>query len=138
MRITISKDNGRFYDDPNIDRSTGALPGQHNRGSSKRQNLDRWHEAELLKTRRHGRTTKPPKSSKNADKVVIGSTVTVCEAEQQPETFTIVGSAKADPDDNEISCQSPFGSALLGKTAGTMVQVNAPKGILYLKILKVK
>lgn len=138
MRIMISKDNDWFYDDPNIDRSTGALPGQHNRGTSKRQNLDRWHEAESLKAQRHSVTIKPPKSSANAGKVVVGSTVTVREAGRKPETFTLVNATGAELENDKISCQSPLGTALIGKTAGTTVQVTAPKGILKFTILKVK
>ncbi|MBR1647346.1 MAG: GreA/GreB family elongation factor [Selenomonadaceae bacterium] len=133
-RFKLKKDGSLVNDEPNIDRTTGAMPGQHNRGSSKRQNLDRWHEAELSNA--HSQTVKP---SANLGKIVIGSTVTVCDVELDlTETFMIVGSTGAAPDKNKISCKSPLGAALLGKTAGMTIQVPAPKGILNFKILKIK
>ena len=73
------------------------------------------------------------------DKVVIGSTVTVRDVElDDVQTYMIVGSTEADPDNAKISDESPLGTALLGKGAGTTVQVNAPAGILDFEILDVK
>jgi len=73
------------------------------------------------------------------DKVVIGSTVTIRDVElDNIETFMIVGSTEANPDDHKISDESPIGVAILGKTAGVTVQVHAPIGILDFEILDVK
>ena len=74
-----------------------------------------------------------------SDKIVIGSTVTVRDVElDMQETYMIVGSTEADPDNNKISDESPLGAALLNKTVGATVQVNAPVGIIEFKILDVK
>ena len=74
-----------------------------------------------------------------ADKVVIGSTVTIRDVELDAvETYMIVGSTEADPDNNKISDESPLGMAILGKGAGTIVQVHAPAGILEFELLEVK
>jgi len=74
-----------------------------------------------------------------ADKVVIGSTVTVRDVElDDVETYMVVGSTEADPDNNKISDESPLGMAILGKGAGTIVQVHAPAGILEFELLEVK
>ena len=74
-----------------------------------------------------------------ADTVVIGSTVTVRDVElDEVETYMIVGSTEADPDNNKISDESPLGAALLGKGAGTIVKVEAPAGLLDFEILEVK
>ena len=74
-----------------------------------------------------------------ADKVVIGSTVTIRDVELDAvETYMIVGSTEADPDNNKISDESPLGTALLNKTAGVTVQVHAPAGILEFELLDVK
>ena len=59
-------------------------------------------------------------------KVMIGSTVTVRDVEMDTEeTYMIVGSTEADPDNNKISDESPLGVALLEKTAGATVQVGS-------------
>ena len=50
----------------------------------------------------------------------------------------IVGSTEADPDNDKISDESPLGNALLGKSAGSTVQVHAPIGIIAFEILDVK
>lgn len=74
-----------------------------------------------------------------SDKIMIGSTVTVRDVELDiQETYMIVGSTEADPDNNKISDESPLGTALLNKTVGSTVQVNAPVGIIEFEILDVK
>ena len=73
------------------------------------------------------------------DKIGIGSTVTVRDVElDEVETYMIVGSTEADPDNNKISDESPLGAALLGKSAGVTVQVHAPAGVLEFEIVDVK
>ena len=73
------------------------------------------------------------------DKVMIGSTVTVRDVELDAvETYMIVGSTEADPDNNKISDESPLGAAILDKGAGTIVQVHAPAGVIEFEILDVK
>ena len=51
--------------------------------------------------------------------------------------YTIVGPAEADPREGKISHESPVGRALMGKKLHDEVQVNAPKGIVTYKIMKV-
>lgn len=78
-------------------------------------------------------------SAVNTGKVVIGSTVTVRDVElNEVQTYMIVGSTEADPDNNKISDESPLGVALLDKAAGTTVQVHAPIGIIEFELLEVK
>ena len=75
----------------------------------------------------------------NTGKVMIGSTVTVRDVElDMEETYMIVGSTEADPDNNKISDESPLGAALLNKSAGATVQVHAPAGVIDFEILDVK
>lgn len=78
---------------------------------------------------------------KVADKVVqIGATVTVQNVSEndEPETYTIVGSTEADPMEQKISNESPIGAALLGKGKNDVVKVRVPAGTYEYKILKVK
>jgi transcription elongation factor GreA len=68
----------------------------------------------------------------------IGSTVTVRETGGPPETYTIVGSAEANPKQGLISNESPLGQALLDRRVDDEVEVAAPAGILRYKILDIK
>src|SRR5579875_624731 len=71
--------------------------------------------------------------------VSIGSTVTLRDVEFDEDVqYTIVGSAEANPAENKISNESPVGKALLGKTIGSIVEVNVPAGVIQFKILDIK
>ena len=71
--------------------------------------------------------------------VRLGSTVKVMDLEfEEEETYQVVGSQEADPMNGVISEDSPFGRALLGKSAGDDVVVDAPAGPVEYKILKVE
>ena len=71
--------------------------------------------------------------------VRIGSTVTVLDKEFDEElVYKIVGSQEADPMNGVISEDSPFGRALLGKSEGDDVVVDAPAGSVEYKLLKVE
>ena len=76
---------------------------------------------------------------KTGKDVEIGSTVTVRNKTDQddPESYTIVGSTEADPLDHKISNESPIGKALLGTKKGDTVDVDTPAGKLRYEVLKV-
>ncbi|MBT3835187.1 transcription elongation factor GreA [Candidatus Peribacteria bacterium] len=81
-------------------------------------------------------------SGKQAGKsqvVDIGSTVTVLEKGERgdPETYTIVGSTEANPIEHKISNESPIGNALLGRSKGDVVEVEAPGGQFKYEIVKI-
>ncbi len=70
--------------------------------------------------------------------VSIGSTVKLYDKEFDEEIeYSIVGSNEVDPLVGKISDQSPIGHALMGKTAGAEVIVDAPGGAVAFKILEV-
>ena len=71
----------------------------------------------------------------SADYVRLGSKVTVTDDAGEEEVYTIVGSAEADPRRGFISNESPVGRALLGKRPGEAVDVVAPGGSFYLKVV---
>jgi transcription elongation factor GreA len=75
---------------------------------------------------------------KSNGKVQIGSTVTVEEEGFGEETYTIVGSAEADPLEGRISNESPIGVALLGAHIGDEVTAETPGGEIVFKVIKVK
>ena len=71
------------------------------------------------------------------DIVHVGNNVVVKDLEfDETLTYQIVGSQEADPMNGVISEDSPFGRALLGKSAGDDVVVDAPAGPVEYKILK--
>ena len=72
-----------------------------------------------------------------SDAISLGSTVKIQFPNGNEDTYMIVGSTEADPDDNKISDESPLGSALIGKKAGDTVQVHAPAGVLQYKVLEI-
>ena len=76
----------------------------------------------------------------SSDVVQMGSKVSVVDlefAEDGPETFMLVGSTEADPDEGKISNESPLGQALLGQKVGAVVDVHAPAGILKYEIKEI-
>ncbi len=71
--------------------------------------------------------------------VGIGNKVTVQEkGRKTPEVFEIVGSTEADPLENRVSNESPFGKALMGKKKGEVAEVSAPKGTIKYEIIKIQ
>ena len=73
------------------------------------------------------------------DNVNISTDVTVLEeGEDEPEVFSIVGSAESDPINNKISNESPLGAALLGRRRKDVVEVEAPDGVIRYKIISIK
>ncbi len=79
------------------------------------------------------------KHAKKAKTVEIGSEVTVQEkgGRKEPETYSIVGSTEADPIELKISNESPMGKALLGKSKGEVVEVEAPGGRFRFEVVKI-
>ena len=70
--------------------------------------------------------------------VVIGIKVKALDMEFDEECeYVIVGSTEADPATGKISDESPLGKALIGKTIGDEVIVDAPAGELKFKILEI-
>ncbi|MBQ7063922.1 MAG: transcription elongation factor GreA [Firmicutes bacterium] len=70
--------------------------------------------------------------------VSLGSKVLLLDMEFDEELeYTIVGSTEADPMNGLISNESPVGSALLGSTEGSVVEVETPGGTQSFKILKI-
>lgn len=96
-------------------------------------------ETEIIELEAKLRHSEIIKSAESTDKVAIGNTVTLRDVEfDSVETYMIVGSTEADPDNNKISDESPVGAAIIGKTAGQTVQVHAPVGVLEFEILEIK
>ena len=72
-----------------------------------------------------------------SDSVILGSRVTVVEDGFDPETYTIVGSAEANPGDGRISNESPLGRALIGRKEGDTVAFETPGGQVQMKLISI-
>lgn len=71
------------------------------------------------------------------DVVQVGARVTIQEGDNEPEMYTIVGPAEANPRNGRISNESPLGRALMDHRSGDKVRVDAPGGSFSVTILKV-
>jgi transcription elongation factor GreA len=72
------------------------------------------------------------------DVVQIAAKVTIQEDNLEPEIYTIVGPAEANPREGRISNESPLGRALMNHRAGDVVTVKAPDGSFTVQVLKVE
>ena len=71
--------------------------------------------------------------------VRLGSRITVKDVvTDDEETYQVVGSQEADPMNGRISEESPFGKALIGKKKGEVAVVEAPRGNISYKVLKIE
>ena len=66
----------------------------------------------------------------------LGSKITV-EIDGMTDTYTLVGTAEADPSLGRLSVASPVGRALLGATTGAEVAVQTPRGAVVYRVLSV-
>lgn len=78
-------------------------------------------------------------SEEVSGKVILGCTVKIRDLEtNEEELYCIVGTTEADPLEARVSDESPFGKAVMGKTVGDIVEVEAPVGLLKFEILSVE
>ena len=97
-------------------------------------------EGEIISLEKMIRTAKVIDDT-NIDTEVVnfGSTVEIYDEEfEEVLTYTLVGSAEADPVKNKISNESPLGAAIVGKRVGDIIEVHVPAGVLKYKILTIR
>ncbi len=74
----------------------------------------------------------------DVNKITIGSKVKLYDEEFEEEIeYSIVGSTEAAPAQGKISDESPVGEALMGKSVGDVVTVDAPGGAMQFKVLAI-
>lgn len=75
----------------------------------------------------------------NNDEVQLGKTVTFKEIpDGEEETYTIVGSAEANPMEGLISNDSPIAKGLIGRKKDDKVKILTPGGEMSVEILEIK
>ena len=78
-------------------------------------------------------------SNGGSDVVQMGQKVVIKDLEFDEEmTYSIGGSAEADPTEFRISNESPVGAAIIGQKVGSTVEVHVPAGVLQYKIMEIK
>ncbi len=73
----------------------------------------------------------------NKEIVSIGSKV-VLEIKSQIKEYFIVGDNEADPSQCRISYESPMGKILLGRKKNEHVKLQAPSGVIDIKIIRIE
>lgn len=73
------------------------------------------------------------------DKVVFGATVTIENLETEEQlSYQIVGDVESDIREGRISISSPVARALIGKSEGDEVEVQAPGGVRAYEIISIE
>ena len=76
---------------------------------------------------------------KKSNTVQVGSTVEIKYiADNETETYYIVGSTEADPFENKISNESPIAKGIMGKKKGDVVTIESPNGNYDIEIVSLK
>ncbi len=72
-------------------------------------------------------------------RVVFGSTVKVYDVDKEKEiTYKIVGNLESDPENGEISIDTPIAKCMVGKFVDDEIDIQTPSGNLRYEILEVK
>ncbi|GAB4196579.1 MAG: transcription elongation factor GreA [Wenzhouxiangellaceae bacterium] len=80
-----------------------------------------------------------PSKLNPGDRVVFGAIVVLAEVESGKETtYQLVGELEADIKEKRISVTSPIGKALIGKSQGDEVEVQAPAGATAYEIVSIE
>lgn len=75
-------------------------------------------------------------SKLKSEVIVFGATVKIMDPEKEIEvTYQIVGDEEANIKDGKIAISGPLGRALIGKSEGDTVIVNAPKGRVEYEVI---
>ncbi len=78
-----------------------------------------------------------PKTIKS-ERIVFGATVTLIDTDKDEEvTYQVVGVDEADVKNGKIGITSPIARAMIGKSVGDNIIVNAPKGKISYEITKI-
>lgn len=78
-------------------------------------------------------------SSISQDRIAFGATVRLMDMDTDKEkTYILVGPDESNIRESRISIQSPIGRALIGKSPGDVVTVNAPARTIEYEIIEIR
>ena len=102
------------------------------------RNEQAMNEGEILELEAKIKNAKIVEESTDISKIHFGSKVRVYDYDMEEEAiYTLMGTTEADPMNNVISIDSPFGKALLGSAKGAVVTVHAPGGDFKVEIKEI-
>ena len=96
-------------------------------------------EGEILELEESIRNARIIEASSDSNTVSLGCQVVLKDIEfDEVDTYMIVGSTEADPDNGKISNESPVGLAIMGQAVGSVVDVVVGDNIIQYQILEIK
>ena len=93
-------------------------------------------EGEILELEESIRNARIIEASSDSNTVSLGCQVVLKDIEF--DTYMIVGSTEADPDNGKISNESPVGLAIMGQAVGSVVDVVVGDNIIQYQIMEIK
>lgn len=96
-------------------------------------------EGEILELEESIRNARIIEASSDSNTVSLGCQVVLKDIEfDEIDTYMIVGSTEADPDNGKISNESPVGLAIMGQSVGSVVDVVVGDNIIQYQIMEIK
>lgn len=96
-------------------------------------------EGEILELEESIRNARIIEASSDSNTVSLGCQVVLKDIEfDEVDTYMIVGSTEADPDNGKISNESPVGLAIMGQVVGSVVDVVVGDNIIQYQIMEIK
>ena len=96
-------------------------------------------EGEILELEESIRNARIIEASSDSNTVSLGCQVVLKDIEfDEIDTYMIVGSTEADPDNGKISNESPVGLAIMGQPVGSVVDVVVGDNIIQYQIMEMK
>ena len=96
-------------------------------------------EGEILELEESIRNARIIEASSDSNAVSLGCQVVLKDIEfDEIDTYMIVGSTEADPDNGKISNESPVGLAIMGQSVGSVVDVVVGDNIIQYQIMEIK
>ena len=96
-------------------------------------------EGEILELEESIRNARIIEASADSNTVSLGCQVVLKDIEfDEVDTYMIVGSTEADPDNGKISNESPVGLAIMGQSVGSVVDVVVGDNIIQYQIMEIK
>lgn len=96
-------------------------------------------EGEILDLEESIRNARIIEASSDSNTVSLGCQVVLKDIEfDEVDTYMIVGSTEADPDNGKISNESPVGLAIMGQAVGSVVDVVVGDNIIQYQIMEIK
>ena len=96
-------------------------------------------EGEILELEESIRNSKIIEASADSNTVSLGAQVVLKDIEfDEVDTYMLVGSTEADPDNGKISNESPVGLAIMGQPVGSVVDVVVGENVIQYQIMEIK